>query len=125
MSLYSIGTVGDRCTGDGPFLPSLCISTPQFLLYVINGMGNLSPAQVIGAKYMQQYLDPAMTLPTPAGVHYLRETIVGSSLVFVNGVPLCKMGDDITNVHYPPNLINGACVGSMVAQGSTLAFLGS
>lgn len=122
MSLYAVGSVGDYCTGDGPLLPSPCWFTPQTLLYVLNNSHVLSPAQVIGAGFTTQHFDPALTLPTPAGIHTFRETVTGSSLVFVNGVPLCKMGDQITNTHYPPQIYDFPCVGSMVAQGSTLVF---
>ncbi len=122
MSLYSVGAVGDYCTGDGPWLPSPCWFSPQALLYILNGNRALMPAQVIGAGFTTQHLDPALTLPTPAGQHTFRETVTGSDLVFVNGVPLCKIGDEITNTHYPPNIYDIPCVGSVVAQGSTLVF---
>ena len=101
----AVSRVTDNCSGDGTWLPTLCADSSQDLLFV----DSLS-ALVKGTAWPQQI----NSVPPPPVDHFGRESSAGSSLVYVEGVELCRVGDAISNY--------SNCVGSVIAGGSSVVF---
>ena len=100
------------CTGDANWLPSECTFANNTLLYIDN-----IPATVKGALWAPQ-LD-VTKLPLLVYNHFGRYVDQGSSLVWIEGIELSRVGDTITNIPPPGSL---PCRLSAIAQGSELVF---